>query len=100
MSAQAASVAAPEANRQSLIGELRHDWTVPEARALFESILPILAFANQHIEVSIRFFKALRHAAGLFETDACRPGVAPLDAIQTEECRRLVARALEIERSL
>lgn len=71
-----------------------------EARALFESILPVLAFANQHIEVSIRFFKALRHAAGLFETDACRPGVAPLDPIQAEECRRLVARALEIEGSL
>ncbi len=71
-----------------------------EARDLFEAILPILAFANQHIEVSIRFFKALRHAAGLFETDACRPGVAALDAIQAEECRRLVARALEIERAL
>lgn len=71
-----------------------------EARALFEAILPMLAFANQHIEVSIRFFKALRKAAGLFETDACRPGVAALDAIQAEECRRLVARALEIERTL
>jgi 4-hydroxy-tetrahydrodipicolinate synthase len=71
-----------------------------EARALFEAILPILAFANQHIEVSIRFFKALRHAAGVFATDACRPGVAALDAIQAEECRRLAARALEVERSL
>ena len=71
-----------------------------EARALFEAILPILAFANQHIEVSIRFFKALRHVAGVFATDACRPGVAPLDSIQQAECRRLVARALEIERTL
>lgn len=71
-----------------------------EARALFEAILPILAFANQHIEVSIRFFKALRKAAGVFPTDACRPGVAALDAIQTEESRRLVERALEIERKL
>ncbi len=71
-----------------------------EARALFEAILPILAFANQHIEVSIRFFKALRRTAGLFATDACRPPVAALDAVQDRECRRLVDLALAIERNL
>jgi len=49
MSAQAASVAAPEANRQSLIGELRHDWTVPEARALFEQPFNNLVFQAQSI---------------------------------------------------
>ncbi|WP_316979871.1 dihydrodipicolinate synthase family protein [Shumkonia mesophila] len=79
----------------------RHEAGRPEeARALFEAILPILAFANQHIEVSIRFFKALRRAAGLFATDACRPPVAALDAVQDRECRRLVDWALEIERNL
>lgn len=71
-----------------------------EARALFEAILPVLAFANQHIDVSIRFFKALRRTSGLFTTDLCRPPVAPLDAIQAEECRRLVGLALDIEKSL
>lgn len=69
-----------------------------EARALFEAILPVLAFANQHIDVSIRFFKALRLAAGLFATEICRPPVAPLDAVQDAECRRLVDLALDIER--
>lgn len=71
-----------------------------EARALFEAILPVLAFANQHIDVSIRFFKALRAASGLFANDACRPPVAPLDGVQAEECRRAVARALAVERDL
>lgn len=30
------------------------------AIALFEKLLPFVAFSNQHIEVSIRFFKRLR----------------------------------------
>ena len=70
-----------------------------DARALFEAILPVLAFANQHIDVSIRFFKALRLAAGLFATETCRSPVAPLDAVQDAECRRLVGLALDIEKS-
>ncbi|MBL6945360.1 MAG: dihydrodipicolinate synthase family protein [Rhodospirillales bacterium] len=71
-----------------------------EARRLFEELQPILAFANQHIDVSIRFFKALRRAAKLFNTDDCRAPVMPLDSIQAAEAKRLVERALKIESRL
>ena len=71
-----------------------------EARRLFETMLPILAFSNQHIDVSIRFFKQLRRARGLFATDRCRPPVAHFDAVQQREADRLVALALSLETGL
>ncbi len=66
------------------------------ARALFERLLPIVAFSNQHVDVSIRFFKRLCQAEGLFATDRCRvPG--PLDPVQEAECQRMVQRALDLQ---
>jgi 4-hydroxy-tetrahydrodipicolinate synthase len=73
---------------------------IEAARALFEAALPILAFANQHIDVSIRFLKRLRHAEGIFATDRCRPPVAELDPFQAREADRLVRRALALQASL
>lgn len=73
---------------------------IEDARALFERILPVLAFANQHIDVSIRFFKRLRQASGLFATDRCRPPVPKFDAIQAAECDRLLRLAQNVESEL
>ncbi len=61
------------------------------ARALFETMLPLIAFSNQHIDVSIRFFKYLRQEAGVFETANCRPPVPELDPYHFAEARRLAA---------
>jgi dihydrodipicolinate synthase/N-acetylneuraminate lyase len=66
------------------------------ARRLFERLLPIVAFSHQHIDVSIRFFKRLRHAEGLFATDRCRLP-PPLDAVQQAEAERMVQRAIELQ---
>jgi 4-hydroxy-tetrahydrodipicolinate synthase len=67
------------------------------ARALFELLLPVLAFTNQHIHVSIRFLKRLRLAQGVFASDHCRPPVPPFDDVQAAEMERLIARALELQ---
>lgn len=69
------------------------------ARALFERLLPIIAFSNQHIDVSIRFFKRLRRAEGIFSTDRCR-APAPLDAGQSREADLMVGRALTLQRAV
>lgn len=69
----------------------------PEAQALFEAALPVLAFANQHVDVSIRFLKRLRRAEGLFATDRCRPPVAELDPVQQRQADALVVRALALQ---
>ena len=67
------------------------------ALALFERCLPVLAFSNQHIETSIKFWKQVRQRQGIFATARCRPPIRPLDAFQQEEANRLAARALEVE---
>lgn len=71
-----------------------------EARALFERALPILAFSNQHIEVSIRFWKSVRHRQGLFSTDGCRPPTRPLDTVQAQQSATLGSRAIALEAEL
>ena len=70
------------------------------ARALHARLAPVLAFSNQHIDVSIRFFKHLRQREGLFQTAVCRPGVAELDSHQTRELEINLDRVIELESSL
>lgn len=67
------------------------------ARALFERILPIITFSNQHIEVSIRFWKRVRVLGGTFTTAACR-AARPLDPVQAAEAELLAARAIALSR--
>ena len=69
------------------------------ARALFEGVLPILNFSNQHIDTSILFFKQLRNAEGLFKTAVCRNKNARFDAIQEAEARYALTSAMALIRS-
>ncbi|HET6468873.1 MAG TPA: hypothetical protein VFG43_10905, partial [Geminicoccaceae bacterium] len=68
--------------------------------ALFERILPILAFSNQHIEVSIAFWKGVRVRQGIFATDRFRPPVRPLDPVQAAEAELLGERALALDAAM
>jgi 4-hydroxy-tetrahydrodipicolinate synthase len=78
------------------IHRLYHAGRRDAARALFERLLPVLAFTQAHINVSIRFLKHLRHRQGIFATDRCRVPPA-LDAFQQAEMAMLVARALALD---
>lgn len=71
------------------IYRLHRSGQVEAARTLFERVLPVVAFSNQHIDVSIRFFKHLRRESGLFRTASCRKPVPPLDPFQQREAERL-----------
>jgi len=66
------------------------------ARALFEKVLPILNFSNQHIDTSIRFFKDLRKAEGLFETNICRTTTGSFDFIQKLEAEHALSCAMTL----
>jgi dihydrodipicolinate synthase/N-acetylneuraminate lyase len=70
------------------------------ARDLFERLLPILAFANQHIDVSIQFFKRVLVAKGVFRTSVVREPILRFDDLQERSAARLVRRVLELEREL
>jgi 4-hydroxy-tetrahydrodipicolinate synthase len=76
--------------------ELFRAGQVQQAQAAFERMLPILAFTQQHIDISILFFKELRRAQGLFATAACRCGLT-LDPIQQATARELVTRAMDLD---
>ena len=73
---------------------------VAQARALHEQLAPVLAFSNQHLDTSIRFFKHLRHREGLFATPMCRSGVRPLDEHQMRELELNVERVLAMQAQL
>jgi dihydrodipicolinate synthase/N-acetylneuraminate lyase len=73
---------------------------VSGARSLHERLAPVLAFSNQHLDVSIRFFKHLRHREGLFATPQCRTGVAELDAHQMRELEINLDRVLALQAEL
>ncbi len=70
------------------------------ARRLHERLTPVLAFSNQHLDVSIRFFKHLRHREGLFATPHCRAGVAELDTHQVRELEINLGRVLALQAEL
>jgi 4-hydroxy-tetrahydrodipicolinate synthase len=70
------------------------------ARELFERVLPILAFANQHLDISIHFFKRLLHAQGIYPTPAVRQPILPFDAAHEQVAQELISQACALEQEL
>ncbi len=70
------------------------------ARELFEQVLPVLAFSNQRLDISIHFFKRLLHRQGLYATPNVRPPIEPLDAFQERTADVLIERVIALEKSL
>ncbi|MDX9971509.1 MAG: dihydrodipicolinate synthase family protein [FCB group bacterium] len=67
-----------------------------DARVLFNRLLPVLAFSNQHLDISLHFFKRLLHAQGMYETPAVREPVLPFDAHH----ERVAAELIDYARTL
>ncbi|MEO2033857.1 MAG: dihydrodipicolinate synthase family protein [Planctomycetaceae bacterium] len=67
------------------------------ATELFERIQPVLAFSNQSLEISIRFFKRLLHAQGVYATADVRIGGKPLNTDQEEVANKLISNVTQIE---
>jgi 4-hydroxy-tetrahydrodipicolinate synthase len=64
------------------------------AQAMFHRLLPILAFSNQHLDISIHFFKRLLHRQGLYLTARVRPPILPFDAVHERIADELIAAAI------
>ncbi len=71
-----------------------------EAQQLFLKILPALAFSNQHLDISIHFFKRLLFRQGIYTTANVRQPILPFDEIHLEIADRHIAKLLEIETNL
>ncbi len=71
-----------------------------EATKLFQQILPVLAFSNQHLDISIHFFKRLLNRQGIYPTDRVRDPILPFDEVHQQIAGQLIERVIEIENEL
>lgn len=65
------------------------------AVALFRRLLPILAFSNQHLDISVHFFKRLLHRQGIYPTALVRPPILPFDSVHECLADALIAEAID-----
>jgi 4-hydroxy-tetrahydrodipicolinate synthase len=71
-----------------------------EAEKLFQQILPVLAFSNQHLDISIHFFKRLLFQQGIYPTDMVREPILPFDKIHAEIADKLINLIITIENEI
>src|SRR5688572_26655876 len=77
--------------------EIYKDWisgNEAAATALFQKILPVLAFSNQHLDISIHFFKRLLYHQGTYPTCNVRKPVLPFDKIHIELAEQCIRRVM------
>jgi len=80
--------------------QLYHSGKRTDARALFEQVLPVLAFSNQHLDISIHFFKRLLHEQGVFSTARVRQPILPFDAVHERIAAELIEYVMRLEAEL
>ena len=68
-----------------------------EAQALFERLLPVLAFSNQHLDISIHFFKRLLHAQGIYRTPRVREPILRFDHVHERRAAELIEYVIALE---
>ena len=74
-----------------------HKGNIQEATALFNEILPVLAFSNQYLDISIHFFKRLLWKQGIYPTPNVRQALLPFDDIHMGLADNLIQYVMEIE---
>lgn len=71
-----------------------------DAEKLFQQILPVLAFSNQHLDISIHFFKRLLHQQGTYPTANVRQPILPFDEIHGQIADKHIKHIIELENML
>jgi dihydrodipicolinate synthase/N-acetylneuraminate lyase len=66
------------------------------AMGLFDRLLPILGWQNQHIDVSNQFLKRLAVRQGVFAGATVRRPVVPFDAYHRRIADELIGQALDL----
>ena len=70
------------------------------ATGLFQKILPVLAFSNQHLDISIHFFKRLLYRQGIYPTANVRKPILPFDKIHLQIAEQLIERVMLEEKEI
>jgi 4-hydroxy-tetrahydrodipicolinate synthase len=66
------------------------------AQELFRRLLPVLAFANQHLDISIHFFKRLLREEGFYPTAKVREPILPFDEVHERLAADLIELAIRL----
>lgn len=61
-----------------------------KAIEIFYRIIPVLAFANQHLDISIHFFKNLLFEQGIYSTPNVRVPILPFDNYHQKIAKELI----------
>ena len=73
---------------------------INKARDLFSTILPILSFTHQHIDIAIKFSKMLRVREEIFTTELCRSPISEFDIYQLEEANTHIAKVISLQNNI
>jgi dihydrodipicolinate synthase/N-acetylneuraminate lyase len=82
------------------IYQLHHAGRRAEAKDLFDRVVPYLAWAHQHIDISIQFLKRYCCRRGLFSTANVRPPIMPYDDYHERCGAELIEKIIAIEDEL
>ncbi len=78
------------------IYSLYHHGQRDRARRLFNELLPVLAFSNQHLDISIHFFKRLLYKQGIYGTPRVRQPILPFDGCHERVADELIGHAIHL----
>jgi len=82
------------------IYKLYNEGQQEKAEELFRKILPILAFSNQHLDISIHFFKRLLFRQGIYPTPNVREPILPFDKLHQEIADRHIELIMQLEEQI
>jgi 4-hydroxy-tetrahydrodipicolinate synthase len=71
-----------------------------EAEKLFKELLPVLAFSNQHLDISIHFFKRLLYSQGIYQTSYVRSPALEFDAVHESVSAKHISRVMQMEEEI
>jgi dihydrodipicolinate synthase/N-acetylneuraminate lyase len=71
-----------------------------QAVELVNQIVPVLAFSNQHLDISVHFFKRLLYRQGIYATPNVREPILPFDRFHARIADELIDRVIELETRL
>ena len=71
-----------------------------EAEKLFQQILPVLAFSNQHLDISIHFFKRLLYRQGIYSTPNVREPILSFDKVHREISDKHIELIMQLEEAI
>ncbi|MEO9894103.1 dihydrodipicolinate synthase family protein [Aurantibacter sp.] len=73
---------------------------IEASEELFRKIIPVLAFSNQHLDISIHFFKRLLFKQGIYKTARVREPILKFDSIHQEIAEIHIKKIIELEKDL